>query len=58
MSIATAGRQRSAQSPLEIYLRDINATDLLTADQEKELARRVKGDAEARDWMVRGIYDW
>ncbi|MAQ90316.1 MAG: RNA polymerase subunit sigma [Rhodopirellula sp.] len=54
MSIATAGRQRAAQSPLEIYLRDINATELLTADQEKELARRVqKGDAEARDWMVR-----
>ena len=47
-------RQRVAQSPLEIYLRDINETDLLTADQEKSLARRVqKGDAEARDWMVR-----
>ena len=54
MSIATATRQRAVQSPLEIYLRDINETDLLTADQEKELARRVQnGDAEARDWMVR-----
>ena len=54
MSTATVSRSRAAQSPLEIYLRDINATDLLSADQEKELARRVqKGDAEARDWMVR-----
>jgi RNA polymerase primary sigma factor len=54
MSTATISRQRVAQSPLEIYLRDINETDLLTADQEKSLARRVqKGDAEARDWMVR-----
>jgi RNA polymerase primary sigma factor len=42
------------QNPLEIYLREINATDLLTADQEKALARKIqKGDAEARDWMVR-----
>ena len=54
MSTAIISRQRAAQSPLEIYLRDINETDLLTADQEKTLARRVqKGDAEARDWMVR-----
>jgi RNA polymerase primary sigma factor len=54
MSTATISRQRAAQSPLEIYLRDINETDLLTADQEKSLSRRVqKGDAEARDWMVR-----
>lgn len=54
MSTATISRERVAQSPLEIYLRDINETDLLTADQEKSLSRRVqKGDAEARDWMVR-----
>ena len=54
MSTAIISRQRAAQSPLEIYLRDINETDLLTADQEKTLARRVQqGDAEARDWMVR-----
>ena len=44
----------AAKSPLETYLRDINKTALLTADEEKSLARRVqKGDAEARDWMVR-----
>ena len=34
MSTAIISRQRAAQSPLEIYLRDINETDLLTADQE------------------------
>ena len=43
-----------SENPLEIYLREINATALLTADQEKALARKIqKGDAEARDWMVR-----
>jgi RNA polymerase primary sigma factor len=42
------------QSPLETYLREINETALLTADQEKELARRIAvGDAMARDRMVR-----
>jgi RNA polymerase primary sigma factor len=35
-------------------LREINETALLTADQEKDLARRIeKGDTEARDQMVR-----
>lgn len=44
----------AAKSPLETYLRDINKTALLTADEEKSLARRVQnGDSEARDWMVR-----
>lgn len=44
----------SVQSPLETYLREINETPLLTADQEKQLARRIeKGDNEARDQMVR-----
>src|SRR5690242_17350569 len=42
------------QSPLETYLREINETALLTADQEKDLARRIAvGDTEARDQMVR-----
>ncbi|OWK34492.1 sigma-70 family RNA polymerase sigma factor [Fimbriiglobus ruber] len=42
------------QSPLETYLREINETSLLTADQEKDLARRIAvGDTEARDQMVR-----
>ena len=47
-------RSRSAQSPLETYLRDINSTSLLNAQEEKDLARRIeKGDLEARDRMVR-----
>lgn len=42
------------QSPLETYLREINETPLLTADQEKELAYRIgDGDQAARDQMVR-----
>jgi RNA polymerase primary sigma factor len=42
------------QSPLETYLREINETSLLTADEEKELAYRIAtGDTEARDQMVR-----
>src|SRR3954466_238203 len=42
------------QSPLETYLREINETALLTADQEKSLARRIEtGDNSARDQMVR-----
>jgi RNA polymerase primary sigma factor len=49
-------RQRNevVQSPLETYLREINETPLLTADQEKDLARRIEdGDNDARDQMVR-----
>ncbi len=43
-----------SQSSLEIYLREINKTPLLTAQQEKELAYRIeKGDGEARDQMAR-----
>ena len=45
---------RGVQSPLETYLREINETALLTADDEKELARAIaKGDTRARDRMVR-----
>jgi RNA polymerase primary sigma factor len=47
-------RSDAVQSPLETYLREINETALLTADQEKTLARRIgTGDTEARDQMVR-----
>ena len=47
-------RSDAVQSPLETYLREINETALLTADQEKVLARRIGvGDTEARDQMVR-----
>jgi RNA polymerase primary sigma factor len=39
---------------LETYLREINETPLLSADEEKELAYRIEdGDTEARDQMVR-----
>ena len=45
---------RGLQSPLETYLREINETALLTADEEKQLARQIAvGDVEARDRMVR-----
>ena len=39
---------------LDAYLRDINQTPLLTPQQEKDLATRVRiGDMEARDLMIR-----
>src|SRR6266700_1230096 len=47
-------RSDSVQSPLETYLREINETALLSAEEEKELAYRIEdGDGEARDRMVR-----
>src|SRR4051795_6755627 len=47
-------RSDSVQSPLETYLREINETPLLSAEEEKELAHRIEdGDSEARDRMVR-----
>ena len=48
------GSSDRAQSPLETYLREINETKLLTADDEKMLARQIAlGDPQARDRMVR-----
>ncbi len=42
------------QSPLETYLREINETKLLSADDEQELAHAIAdGDVRARDRMVR-----
>ena len=42
------------QAPLETYLREINQTDLLSAQQEKDLAMAIgRGDVLARDHMVR-----
>jgi RNA polymerase primary sigma factor len=39
---------------LETYLREINQTDLLTAEEEKTLARAIgQGDVRARDHMIR-----
>ncbi|MEM1063124.1 MAG: RNA polymerase sigma factor RpoD/SigA, partial [Planctomycetota bacterium] len=47
-------RSDSVQNPLETYLREINETALLTADDEKELAYAIEqGDISARDHMVR-----
>ncbi len=44
----------AVQTPLETYLREINETSLLTAEDEQELAYRIEdGDVEARDRMVR-----
>ncbi len=43
-----------SQTPLETYLREINETALLSAEEEKELANRIAdGDGNARDRMVR-----
>lgn len=40
-------------SAMGLYLRDIRKTSLLTADEEKELGRRVqRGDQEARSRMI------
>ncbi len=51
---ATQKRSKAVQTPMETYLREINQTPLLTANQEKELAYRIQaGDLEARDHMVR-----
>ena len=42
------------QTPLETYLREINETALLSADDEQELAALIAlGDVRARDRMVR-----
>jgi RNA polymerase primary sigma factor len=48
-------KNRPTQSPLAIYLREINETPLLTAIEEKALAYRIQdnGDTEARDHLVR-----
>ncbi|MFT3786438.1 MAG: sigma-70 family RNA polymerase sigma factor [Tepidisphaeraceae bacterium] len=45
----------AVQSPLQIYLRQINEVGLLTAQEEKDLARRIihHSDGAARERMVR-----
>src|SRR5258708_3133130 len=41
-----------SETSIKIYLREIMQTPLLTAQQESELAARVKkGDQKARAWM-------
>jgi len=47
-------RVASVQNPLETYLREINETALLTAQDERDLSNRISnGDLAARDQMVR-----
>ncbi len=54
MARSNRSKEDWSQSSLEIYLREINKTPLLTAQQEKELAYRIEnGDGEARDQMAR-----
>ena len=56
MPAATTRRRSSSrvQNPLETYLKEINETALLTAQDEKDLSYRISdGDAAARDRMVR-----
>jgi RNA polymerase primary sigma factor len=50
-----AGRiDSNSHSPLQIYLHDINATALLSAEEERTLAQRVaEGDPYAREHMVK-----
>ena len=50
----TTASSSKLQTPLETYLREINETALLTANDEKELSNRISaGDGAARDRMVR-----
>lgn len=56
MATSTRTRKSSSavQTPLETYLREINETALLSADEERDLAIRIgQGDIRARDRMVR-----
>lgn len=57
MPTQTTPRRRASsnvQSPLETYLREINETALLTAQEEKDLSNAISaGDLAARDRMVR-----
>src|SRR5690606_5497132 len=57
MATTTPRKRKSGgavQTPLEIYLREINETPLLSAKEERELATRIgNGDTAARDQMVR-----
>jgi RNA polymerase primary sigma factor len=51
---APTSKYPNAESPLETYLRDINKTPLLNAQEERQLAYRIEeGDSEARDHLVR-----
>ncbi len=54
MAITRRRTQSAVQTPLETYLREINETSLLTAEDEQVLATAIgNGDTRARDRMVR-----
>ncbi|MGD9722187.1 MAG: RNA polymerase sigma factor RpoD/SigA [Pirellulales bacterium] len=54
MATSRPRNSSAVQTPLETYLREINETALLTADDEQELAEAIgRGDSRARDRMVR-----
>jgi RNA polymerase primary sigma factor len=47
-------RRDTAHDPLSIYIREIAMTDLLSAEEERELARRIAdGDTAAKEQMIR-----
>ena len=52
---APSGSRGAVQTPIQLYLRQINDSPLLTADEEKMLARRIihQQDMAARERMVR-----
>lgn len=53
-NVANSDEGVSVQTPLETYLREINETSLLSAQDERELAAKIgEGDIRARDRMVR-----
>ncbi len=54
MTTRTSRRDAISQSPLQIYLQEINDTPLLSGEEEKGLANRVAhGDPQAREHMVK-----
>jgi RNA polymerase primary sigma factor len=54
MTPRLARHDLNSQSPLQIYLHDINATPLLSAEEERALALRIaEGDPYAREHMVK-----
>lgn len=54
MTSRVSRREAFSQSPLQIYLHDINDTALLSAQEERDLAARVLlGDVYAREHMVK-----
>lgn len=54
-SVMTESATTSVQTDLAIYLREINRTPLLTAEQERELGRRIMNEncGAAREQMIR-----